>query len=174
MTTHSGMDIPRQLLLDQLGIVWGFAERFVWPQVNLALFTWEPSSNTVTVRAQGDRWSADWPDEEASPLPEATVGWLLWHIDWWWSNTVRAGRGLDQVPAASHLWDGSVQSIEATKLAWEQLLRTTALETTIEGLMPEPKPLWFVAGWVNFELTKNVSEIHQLINRLTNTTEPHG
>lgn len=168
MTTDS-VDVPRQLLLDQLGMTWGFADRFVWPQVDLALCTWEPSKNCVTVRAQGDRWSADWPDEEGSPLPEATVGWLLWHIDWWWGNALRACRGLASGRASRHLWDGSVQTIEATKLAWEEMLRATPLDKMIEGLMPEPKPLWFVAGWVNFELTKNVSEIHQLINRRANT-----
>jgi hypothetical protein len=28
--------------------------------------------------------------------------------------------------------------------------------------MPNPCPLWFVADWVNFELTKNLAEINQL------------
>lgn len=164
-------DVPRRLLLDQLAIVWGFAERHVWPRVDLSLCTWEPSRNTVTVHPRGDGWAADWPDEETPPPPEATVGWLLWHVDWWWSNTVRACRGEEQVSAADHLWDGTVQSLLATKVVWEETLTTMPVEGTVEGLMREPKPLWFVAGWVNFELTKNVSEIHQLINRRENAEE---
>jgi hypothetical protein len=28
--------------------------------------------------------------------------------------------------------------------------------------MPRPQPGWFIAGWVNVELTKNLAEINQL------------
>lgn len=161
-------ELASQVLLEQLEIVWGFAERFVLPQIDIPLCTWEPSENTVTVHQHGDQWSADWPEEELLPLGEATVGWLLWHIDWWWGNAVRACRGSDQVAPQEHLWGGSVTSIRASKEEWEQVLRSTPLESAVTDLMPEERPLWFVAGWVNFELTKNISEIGQLIIRRAN------
>lgn len=32
----------------------------------------------------------------------------------------------------------------------------------VEWHMPQPQPVWFVASWVNVELTKNLAEINQL------------
>ena len=88
-------DGVRDLLLSQFDLAWGFGSRFVLDRVDDDLALWEPSDHVATVHRTASGWVADWPDEEHPPLPEATVGWLLWHIEFWWGNAADAVEGLD-------------------------------------------------------------------------------
>lgn len=130
---------------------------------------WKPSENVVTVHKLNGQWKADWPDEDTSPLPEATIGWLLWHIEFWWTNAARALQGTKTLPPTDHSWSGSTAGVTAAKTTWDAVLAEVDLDTTIENLMPKPRPAAFIAAWVNFELTKNVAEIHQQLNRIANS-----
>lgn len=164
----AGSDSRRQLLQQQLGIAWSFAEDVVLPEIDHDRCLWEPSGHVVTVRNGSDGWEADWPDEDHRPLPEVTIGWLLWHIEWWWGNAARAVQEEDLLPPAEHRWSGSTTGVLNCKNAWDQVLETADLDRQISGLMPKPQPLAFVAAWVNFELIKNLSEINQLLVRYGN------
>lgn len=77
------LEIPRSLARDHH-----------LPAVTAQNVLWAPSHHVVTVRADAAVWTADWPDEEAHPLPETTAAWLLWHIEWWWNDVLRGARGL--------------------------------------------------------------------------------
>lgn len=161
-------DVRRDLLVQQLGIMWGFAQEFVLDRIDEDTCLWEPSTNVCTVRRIGERWVADWPDESRNPLPEVTVAWLLWHMEWWWTQTLRSVDGLPVVPAEEHEWSGGVQGLVAAKAAWDEVLETADLEREVRGLHPEPRPLWAVAAWVSVELTKNLAELHQVLVRRAN------
>lgn len=152
----------REVLLSQLELVWSFATRFVLDGVDETLALWEPSGNVVSVHRDGGEWRADWPDEEHPPLPDATIGWLLWHIEFWWSNAADAAEGLPARSPQQVRWSGSTTGVVAAHDRWLAILGTHDLDAAVEGLMPEPRPFSFVAAWVNFELTKNLSEINQL------------
>lgn len=152
----------RALLTRQLDIAWRFAEAFVIDQVDEDLALWEPSGNACTVRRTEQGWVADWPDEENPPIPDVTIAWVLWHIEWWWTDAAALVEGRPKTPPEEHRWSGGTDGILATKAAWDRVLETTDLDQSVSGLMPEPQPLWFVAGWVNFELTKNLAEINHL------------
>ena len=162
----------RQLLLSQLDLAWGFATRFVIGEVDRELALWEPSAHTITVHSTEDGWLADWPDEEHPPLPDATVGWLLWHIEWWWNNACDATEGRPARKPDEVVWSGSADGIVATHDRWRGILTRHDLDLPVPGLMPEPRPFWFVASWVNFELTKNLSEINQLKLQRANRPRP--
>lgn len=158
----------REVLLSELELVWGFATRFVVRDLDPDLVAWEPSTNVVAVRSGPDGWVADWPDEEHPPIPEATVAWLLWHIEFWWGNAIRASRG-EMVRAPDQVrWSGSTEGLQALHDEWAQTLKVADLDRAVVGLMPEPRPFWFVAAWVTFELTKNLAEINQLVIRWNN------
>ena len=158
----------REVLLSQLDLVWGFATRYVTRDLDPALVGWEPSTNVVAARNGPNGWVADWPDEDHPPIPETTVGWLLWHIEFWWGNAIRAVRGeLVQTPDQVR-WSGSPDALQNLHDEWAEILKESDLQQAVVGLMPEPRPLWFVAAWVNFELTKNLSEINQLKIRWNN------
>ena len=162
-------DTGRRVLLQrQLNIMWRFAEEFVLGEIDEGLALWEPSANVCTVHAREDGWVADWPDEDNLPLPEATIAWLLWHIEWWWSDTIGRVNGGPSIAPADHRWTGGATGIAAAKQQWDELLATADLDTPVDWLMPDPQPLWFVASWVNVELTKNLSEINQVKMRRAN------
>ncbi|AWZ22862.1 DinB family protein [Rhodococcus pyridinivorans] len=162
------LPLATRTLLKQLDLVWLFAEQHVLPRIDEAAVHWEPSSNCVGVRRVDGRLVADWPDETAEALPEPTIAWLLWHIEWWWTNTVAVCSGGTAVGPDAYEWSGSTDHIRALRTEWAALLETADIEKTIVGLMPEPSPLWEVAGWVNFELAKNASEISQVLTRKAN------
>lgn len=163
-------DGRRELLQRQLSIAWGFAEQFVVGKVDEGLALWEPSSNVCTVHRQTNGWRANWPDEEHSPTPNVTAGWVLWHIEWWWSNTLALVGGADATPPETYLSSGGTDRIQVLKAAWDQVLLERDLDDVVTWPGPTPQPLWFVASWVTFELTKNLAEINALaMSRLNRT-----
>lgn len=153
---------PRDLLIRQLDLAWGFATAFIIDAVDEELTLWKPSDHVVTVHRDDGEWAADWPDEEPPPLPDATIGWLLWHIEWWWNNAIDAVEGRPTRPPGDTRWSGSTDGIAAAYQRWRDALTTHNVDAQVSGLMPEPRPLWFIASWVTFELTKNLAEINQL------------
>lgn len=135
-------------------------------------FLWEPAPHCWTVRRTADgTWVPDWADTEPDPVPVPTIGWLSWHIGWWW------GTALDHVehrPARARTdvtWPGPGKPT----VAWLRDLRTawlTALarltDTDLSTTAPFPwqnDPEHTVAdmlAWANAELMKNVAEIGQV------------
>ena len=164
----TGSSLTVRALRTQLDLILLFANEHVLPRIDETVLHREPSSNCVGVRRADGSFVADWPDETASPLPETTIAWLLWHIEWWWSNTLAVCRGGSAVGPDAYEWSGTVSRIRTLAHEWSELLETADLETPIVGLMPDETPLWEIAGWVNFELTKNISEIGQLLMRYGN------
>lgn len=155
-------DARRVLLRRQLDIMWRFATDFIIDQIDLELALWEPSTHVCTVHQTGDGWSADWPDEDEGPLPDATIAWLLWHIEWWWNDiSARVARQPGLSPS-DHSWSGSTAGIVAAKHDWDRVLAEADLDVLVQWHMPQPQPVWFIASWVNVELTKNLAEINQL------------
>ena len=92
-----------------------------------------------------------------------TIGWLLWHVEWWWTNAVRAVEGEKLAQPGEHRWSGSTAGVLECKNRWDGVLRASDLDRWVTRLMPTPQSLAFVAAWVNFELVKNLSEINQLL-----------
>lgn len=118
----------RELLQRQLEIGWGFAQAFVVGQVDEELALWERSPHICTVRRRGGRWVADWPDEENPPLPDVSIAWLLWHIEWWWEQTIRSVEGAEPRAPQEHEWSGSTSGIVTAKRVWDGILAGADLE----------------------------------------------
>ena len=155
-------DARRVLLRRQLDIMWRFATDFIIDQIDLELALWEPSTHVCTVHQTGDGWSADWPDEDKGPLPDATIAWLLWHIEWWWTDTIAMVNGQPGVSPSAYRWSGGAGGLVAAKQAWDQIVSDADLDALVAWHMAEPQSVWFIASWVNVELTKNLAEINQL------------
>ena len=142
--------------------MWRFATDFIIDQIDLELALWEPSTHVCTVHQAGDGWSADWPDEDKGPLPDATIAWLLWHIEWWWTDTIAMVNGQPGVSPSAYRWSGGAGGLVAAKQAWDQIVSDADLDALVAWHMAEPQSVWFIASWVNVELTKNLAEINQL------------
>ena len=157
----------RSLLLDQLEIPWTMATQYVLPRLTPALLFWEPSPNVLTVRRSAEGWHAGLPESEDPPVPDTTIAWLLWHIEWWWGDALAGAVGRTARQPADVAWSGSLDAsvAELHRLhdAWVELLTHHDLAATCAGPWPTPQPLSTIAAWVNVELMKNVAELGRVL-----------
>lgn len=135
-------------------------------------YLWEPVDGCWTVReVAAGCWQPDWVEPEPNPAPPATIGWLTWHIGWWWTETLACAAG-HAPPVRSEIgWPGSASGTAA----WLRGLRTrwiTVLDrltdADLAAVAPYPwrnrpdRTVAHMIGWVNAELMKNAAEIGQL------------
>ena len=155
----------RSVLQGQLAIEWSFANDFIIGKTSPDLAVWKPTPTSPTVHETTDGWIADWIDEPdaAAPIAPSTIGWLLWHIEWWWTNTLAQVDNQPVTDPTDFFWSGGTDRIVELKAKWDQVLATRSMDEPISWVMPEPQPLGRVAGWLNFELAKNLTEINQTL-----------
>lgn len=159
------------LLRRQFDLTWSLFEYHL-ERLEPDDFLWEPVGNCWTVRRADDgTWVPDWAESEPDPVPLPTIGWLSWHIGWWWGVAIdharsRAPRERDDVT-----WPGAgeptVEWLRGLRADWlEALDRLTGADLDSTAPFPwQDDPRHTVAdmvAWVNAELMKNVAEIGQL------------
>jgi DinB family protein len=135
-------------------------------------FLWEPTSLCWTVRPDAAGvWRPDWADAEPDPIPVPTVGWLTWHIDWWWSVAVDHLTGATPRDRTDVTWPGNgpaaVARLRELARRWRELLEgMTADDLARPSALPwgadSGRTVAQTVLWANVELTKNISEIGQL------------
>ncbi|MET9063453.1 DinB family protein [Streptosporangium sandarakinum] len=142
---------------------------------------WEPTSNCWTVRRRPDgTWAADWVVPEPEPIPVTSIGWVMWHIGFWWSHTHERCFGKPGAVAAELDWSEAAAAIPwpgdaASAVGWLTECRDRwagALDSLNETeLNSTERSRWFpdgtlslghVLAWVNIELMKNAAEIGSL------------
>ncbi|MFJ1910790.1 DinB family protein [Streptomyces sp. NPDC088147] len=160
-----------ELLRRQFDLTWQLFDYHL-ERLEPADFLWEPTSHCWTVRQGADgTWVPDWAETEPDPVPVPTIGWLSWHIGWWWSVTVDHARGRTPREREDVRWPGDGEAA----IAWLRALRAEWLavldrltDTGLDATAPFPwqndpgHTVADMAGWVNSELMKNVAEIGQL------------
>lgn len=157
-------------------ILWQFDLAWALADLHLSAlgdddFLWEPAELVWTVRQDASgRWWPDWADTEPDPIPVPTIGWLTWHIEWWWSVTLAHARGVQPPDRTEISWPGgpaAVARIRELAAQWRELLGSHAVDDLAQ---PSAFPWGADAGrtvahtalWLNFELAKNIAEIGQL------------
>ncbi|MQS35036.1 DinB family protein [Streptomyces katsurahamanus] len=157
------------LLVRQLDVVWSLFE-YHRPALDDDACLWEPAPGAWTVRQDAEgRWVADWEVPEPEPVPTTSIGWLTWHIGYWWTTTL--GHCFrDGAPEREEIvWPGSAEAAVAWLVSLKEQWRAELLALGDEELdstertrgLPwgEGQKLVDIAAWLNFELAKNVSEI---------------
>lgn len=153
----------RTMLQRQLALEWRFASDFVLDRIDPELALWQPVATSPTIHRVHGGWRADWPDEDADEVPApAGIGWVLWHIEWWWSATLASVHAMPSCDPEDFVATLDSQVLRGLKAQWDLVLTGDDLDRPVEWLLPEPQPLGFIAAWVNFELAKNLAEINQL------------
>ncbi|HEV7653300.1 MAG TPA: DinB family protein [Mycobacteriales bacterium] len=150
----------------QFGLAWSLAEVRL-AGLSDAECAWEPAPGAWTVRAGADGvWRPDWVEPEPEPPPATTIGWLSWHLTWWWT-TLLAHTGGEPAPAREDVaWPGdaerTVAGLTDLRERWTAVLGTADPDRPIGWPWPRPRPFAIAAAWANQELMKNVAEIGQL------------
>lgn len=151
----------------QFQLAWRLAAEVHLPALTDEACLWEPAPDSWTVRPAPDgQWRPDWAVPEPDPAPPVTIGWLTWHLIWWWSGLLAAMR--DETPAGHDevAWPGSapaaVRQLETLATAWGEVIAGLAegdLERPFAYPWRERRPLRIALAWANSELMKNVAEI---------------
>ncbi|MEU4834035.1 DinB family protein [Streptosporangium sp. NPDC023615] len=155
----------------QFDLTWSLFE-FHLERLTAEDFPWEPAPLCWTVRRGADGlWRPDWEETEPDPVPVPTIGWVFWHVGWWWSVALDHARGRPPRRREEIEWPGDGQAA----IGWLRGLRTEWL-AVLDGFTDadldatasfpwQDAPELTVAhtvAWVNAELMKNVAEIGQL------------
>ncbi|WP_016908474.1 DinB family protein [Streptomyces xiaopingdaonensis] len=171
------------LLRWQFDLVWSLFEYHL-ERLEPGDFLWEPATECWTVRRTDDgTWTADWAETEPDPVPVPTIGWLSWHIGWWWSVAADHAHGRAPREREEIVWPGpgspAVEWLRGLRADWLAALDgLSAGESAAVAPFPwQHDPRHTVAhmvAWVNAELMKNVAEIGQLRLQRAVGTEAHG
>jgi hypothetical protein len=154
-----------EILQWQFHLTWRLAEVHL-PVLTDEMCLWEPAAPCWSVRRGSDgAWQADWADMEPDPLPVLSIGWITWHLIWWWSSLLAAVQGGKPLPHDRIAWPGSaaatVGRLRELSASWTEALAKfsdTDLERPLAYPWPEPRPLKFALARTNSELMKNVAE----------------
>ncbi|GAA3931049.1 DinB family protein [Actinomadura viridis] len=157
------------LLTRQLDIAWALFEYHL-KDIDDAACLWEPAAVCWTVRPdERGRWVADWEVPEPDPVPALTIGWVTWHIGYWWTTTLGHCFGTGAPEREEITWPGTADAAAGWLRGLHEEWRARLAELTDADLdstertrtLPwgQEMTLGDVAGWLNIELTKNVAEI---------------
>ncbi len=134
---------------------------------------WQPAQPCWTVRPDpAGVWRADFADPEPDPVPATSIGWLLWHIGWWWRSALDGLAGIAPQPATDVPWPGSAAASTAQlrelREAWLSILDGAAVRWAAPAGFPwggrVDRTNAHLLAWVNAELMKNAAEIGELRN----------
>jgi hypothetical protein len=159
------------LLREQLRIAWSLTELVLEGLTDDECHRL-PAPDAWTVRRGPDgSWHADWVDPEPEPPPAATIAWLTWHLDMWWSMVHDHSFGAGTLRPDQVRWTGAaataVARIRHRYKQWSAVLTQLTdadLDVAHRTRWPyrDGRAFGHVVARVNLELMKNAAEIGQL------------
>ena len=129
---------------------------------------WRPATRGLHVHRQADgAWRADWPEKETYDLGPSSIGWMTWHLGFWWAMALDHNFGDGRLSRDDIVWPGEADGVRAwvdgLKTRWESVLsQATDLDLASTGAVRWPfegRPLGDLFAWANTELTKSAAEI---------------
>jgi DinB superfamily len=162
--------VRRDLLRWQFDLTWSLAELHL-DLLATEDFLWEPAPHCWTVRRGADgSWVPDWADTEPDPVPVPTIGWVTWHLGWWWTVTVDHATGRKPHERTAVAWPGPAATVEWLRGLHDEWLavldRLTEADLAAPAAFPWPADAGMTVAqmlaWANAELMKNTAELGQL------------
>lgn len=169
MSSVPGEVTVKELLTRQLGIAWALTQYHL-ESLTTEECLWRPAEKGLHVwRGEDGLFRADWPEDEGYGLGPSSIGWLTWHLGFWWQMVIDHTFGAGTLQREAVRWPGSAEAvrawIEGLHATWTRELSAlddAALRSTERARWPFPpntQPLMDVVAWANVELTKSASEI---------------
>jgi len=157
----------RDLLLGQFDLAWALASYHL-DGLTTEECLWRPAERGLhLVEQPGGVWRADWPDHEGYDLGPPSIGWVTWHICFWWEMVHDHGFGAATLTRDAVTWPGNADRVREVIAGYAATWRS-ALEGMGEAQLASAertrwpftgRPFADVAAWVNIELTKNAAEV---------------
>ncbi|WAS90945.1 DinB family protein [Nannocystis punicea] len=162
MTTEA-----RDYLLRQLDTAWMLAQYHL-DGLTTEECLWRPAHVGLHVhRAADGRWGADWPEHEGYDIGPPSIGWVTWHIGFWWSMALDHSFGAGTLAREDVAWPGDAEGVREwlgrLQSSWRAAvvaLDDGELRATQRTRWPfQDRPFAEVIAWANVELMKNAAEI---------------
>lgn len=127
-----------------------------------------PAERGLHVQRLADgTWRAQWPEHEGYDLGPSSIGWMTWHLGFWWSMALDHNFGMRTLTREEICWPGDAESvrtwISGLHARWQDALagQTDADLAAASGVhWPfEGRPRADLFAWANMELTKSAAEI---------------
>lgn len=120
----------------QFRVAWSLADQVQLPRLTDQMCWWLPAAASWTVRKGTDNgWHADWSEPEPVNSAPPTIGWLTWHLLWWWGDALAVVDGCPQAERSSVRWPGSAASAVGQLRALSS--RWTATVAALSAAEPE-------------------------------------
>lgn len=130
---------------------------------------WRPGGETGlhVHRGPDGRWRADWPEHEGYDIGPASLGWLSWHLIFWWRMVLDHSFGDGRLVKEDVLWPGSAigvrAEVDALQARWVAAVDALSeADLASDALTRWPftgRPFADVVAWANTELTKSAAEM---------------
>jgi hypothetical protein len=157
----------RDTLTRQLDIAWQLTSYHL-DGLSTEECLWRPAAVGLHVHQSADgTWHADWPEHEGYDLGPPSIGWLTWHLVFWWSMVLDHSFHGATLTRDRVDWPGSAEAVRerVSRLhdEWVGALAQLDAEewraTTRTRWPFQDRPFADVVAWATVELTKNASEI---------------
>lgn len=167
MTLPAGPTELRDLLVRQFDIAWQLTEYHL-TGLTTEECLWRPAARGLHLQQDNAGvWHAEWPDHEGYDLGPPSLGWITWHMLFWWSMTMDHCFGTRTLTREAVHWPGTADAVRdrLSGLREDWLARITALDDqalrdgTNTRWPIQDRPFADVVAWVNIELTKNAAEL---------------
>lgn len=128
---------------------------------------WRPTPQGLHVFPDVGVWRAGWPESEGYDQGPPSIGWLTWHIGFWWSTVLDRCFGSGSLRREDVFWPGTADGVREwlDGLHREWTLRLSDLtdeqlaSTDLTRWPLQDRPFAELWGWLNLELMKNAAEI---------------
>jgi hypothetical protein len=166
-TSTERSSLTRDTLTRQLGVAWQLTTYHL-QDLTTAECLWQPAACGLHLRRGADgTWSADWPEHEGYGLGPSSIGWLTWHLGFWWSMALDHNFGTRTLSREAIYWPGEAESvrtwISGLHARWQEALsRQTDADLAVASGVHWPfeqRPRAELFAWANMELTKSAAEI---------------
>ncbi|MET0534495.1 MAG: DinB family protein [Steroidobacter sp.] len=154
-------------LIQQLHTAWSLASYHL-ETLTTEECLWRPASRGLHVhRDEAGVWRADWPEHEGYDLGPPSIGWITWHMIFWWSMALDHSFGSATLSREQVFWPGTAEAarMRITQLhdAWRskiERMKETELADSARVRWPfQGRSFAHLIAWCNVELTKNGSEL---------------
>lgn len=129
----------RQAILFQFGISEGLLQYHL-KDISDDEALWQPHGTGLTVRQQGGRWVADFPETEDYTIGSPNIAWLTWHILSFFTMTFEHSFDSATLTQTDVDWPGDVGSATKEITAFCERWKTTKPNCPPRNCFRPPTP----------------------------------